>query len=67
MGDVAQLQDAFGGRGALLIHACISQQPPKAKPKKAATQEIKKVLVQVIHGNMGPVGDPLFGPGLRKS
>lgn len=55
--DVAQLQDAFGGRGALLIHACISQQPPKAKPKKAATQEIKKVLVQVIHGNMGPVGD----------
>lgn len=54
--ELASLREAFGGRGALLIHACISSQAPGQKSKQEKPKE-KLTKKQVIKGKMGPVGD----------
>lgn len=54
---VANIADAFGGRGRLLVHACIAEAPGSRSKPKEESKEAKVQLVQVVKGEAGSMGD----------
>lgn len=53
----ANIADAFGERGCLLLHACIAEVPSKKTKSSEKEKDAAPKLVQVIKGEEGPMGD----------
>jgi len=56
-GGVANIADAFGGRGMVLLHACTLGETKKATARTTKAKKTESALIQIIKGNPSPVGD----------